>query len=99
MSINQKSERQTFVEGLYQALFSFRLARWNVIYKARMLFTKRNENWALTVSSLQRLPIWNILSDASKSSFSTSLSMVIRAKFWSSYGKMLTYQHYDGRDG
>ena len=24
-----------FVEGLYQALFSFRLAHWNVIFKAK----------------------------------------------------------------
>ena len=35
MSINQKSGRQTFRKGLYQALFSFRLACPNVIYKAK----------------------------------------------------------------
>ena len=36
MSINQKSGRRRFAEeGLYQALFSFRLARQNAIYKAK----------------------------------------------------------------
>ena len=39
MSINQTVGGRRFVEGLYQALFSFRLARRNVL-------TKRNENWA-----------------------------------------------------
>ena len=43
MSINQTVGSivggRCFVEGLYQALFSFRLARRNVL-------TKRNENWA-----------------------------------------------------
>jgi len=34
----KKVDGRRFVEGLYQALFSFRLARRNVI-------TKRNENW------------------------------------------------------
>ena len=27
--------RRHFIEGLYQAVFSFRLACWNVIYKAK----------------------------------------------------------------
>ena len=36
MSINQKSGRRRFAEeGFYQALFSFRLARQNTIYKAK----------------------------------------------------------------
>ena len=35
MSINQNSGPQTFQKGLYQAVFSFRLACWNVIYKAK----------------------------------------------------------------
>ena len=35
MSINQKVGGRRFVEGLYQALFSFGLARRNVIYKAK----------------------------------------------------------------
>ena len=35
MSINQKSGWQTFGKGLYQALFSFRLACQNVIYKGK----------------------------------------------------------------
>ena len=36
MSINQKKVGgRRFVEGLYQALFSFRLAGGNVIYKAK----------------------------------------------------------------
>ena len=35
MSINHKSGRKAFVEGLYQALFSLRLARRNVIFKAK----------------------------------------------------------------
>ena len=36
MSINQKSGRRRFAEeGLYRALFSFRLARQNAIYKAK----------------------------------------------------------------
>ena len=35
MSINQRSGGRRFVEGLHQALFSFRLARQNVIYKAK----------------------------------------------------------------
>ena len=39
MSINQTVGGRRFVEGLYQALFSFCLARRNVL-------TKRNENWA-----------------------------------------------------
>ena len=59
MSINQKSERQTFVEGLYQALFSFRLARWNVIYKAKRklslnrFITAKIANLEYTVRRLQ----------------------------------------------
>ena len=35
MSINQKVGGRRFLEGLYQALFSFRHARRNVIYKAK----------------------------------------------------------------
>ena len=35
MSVNQKVGGICFVEGLYQALFSFRFARRNVIYKAK----------------------------------------------------------------
>ena len=35
MSTNQKVGGRRFVEGLYQALFSFRLALRNVIHKAR----------------------------------------------------------------
>ena len=34
-NVNQKSGRQTFRKGLYQALLSFRLACRNVIYKAK----------------------------------------------------------------
>ena len=56
-SIRKVSGRR-FVEGLYQALFSFRLARWNII-------TKRNENWAWSqvsiIRSLDNIPkIFNI---------------------------------------
>ena len=46
LSINEVGSRH-FVEGLYQALFSFSLAHWNVIYKA-----KQKYNWMLLHSHL-----------------------------------------------
>ena len=43
--------------------------------------------------------MWTMLSDASKSSFLASLTLlIIRATFWSCYNKILTEIHYNPKD-